>query len=70
MIPFWVVGGIIEMTVFCPFCKNGFLIKLVNGDKGFLSNVTGEFNELFVKELKFGAKFEFPVPFIDIGEMI
>ena len=34
------------MTVFCPFW-NGFLIKLVNGDKGFLNNVIGddEFDE-------------------------
>ena len=39
------VGGMMEMTVFCPFW-NGFLIKLVNGDKGFLNNVIGdEFDE-------------------------
>ena len=48
----------------------GFLIKLVSGDRGFLSNVTGEFDELFVVELKFGAKFPIPLPFMEIGEMI
>jgi len=58
------------MTVFWPFCKYGFLIKLVSGDRGFLSNVTGEFDELFVVELKFVAKFPIPLPFIEIGEII
>ena len=58
------------MTVFWPFCKYGFLIKLVSGDRGFLSNVTGEFDELFVVELKFVAKFPIPPPFMEIGEMI